>query len=343
MKAWALPLSLLLGTAALRASAEEAHAVATLDLSHGDGASGCMSDSALTKAVEQRLHRRVFVQGPADLKLAIRLERAGGPAWRASLILRDGAGRELGRRELATEAHDCSSLDASLALVVALLIDTPPEPEPSPEPTTAVESTPVRGPPPKASRPPTTITLPKDTDAPRAPWRVAIALSGALVVGTLPGVAPGAALALELEPPHFATVQLFAEAFPARTADGESTRPSGVRVSLARAGILVCPLVYGGGGLRIAACAGEAAGRVAAEAFGFDRNEQVNGFWFSLQAGAIASLSLFGPVALRGAVLADAPITRDGYVSRDSNGASSRLFRPAPVALEAQLGLGVEL
>ncbi len=344
MKAWAVPLSLMFGTATLGARAEPAHALATLALARSGGAESCIAPKALMRAVERRLGRRVFVSDAADLRLSIQLDATPGPAWRARLTLHDGIGRELGRRELVTEAPDCSALDASLALVVALLLDAPPEPPPAPTPATETAAPPPPAAPPvAASLPPTAIRLPKDTDAPRTPWRIGLALSGALAIGSLPGVAPGGAVSLELGPPRFATILVFAELFPPRASYVESTTNRGVRVSLQRAGILVCPLEHAAARVRVAACAGELAGRSAAEAFGFDENERVSGFWFSLQAGAVASLRLVGPLALRAAALAEAAITRNGYVAQQSNGAKIGLFRAAPIAFDAQIGVGVEL
>src|SRR5688572_13338077 len=147
MRAWVAVLLLVLGTLVPRASLGDTSRVlvATLKLEKGAGTEQCIDAPELSSAVEARLGRRVFgVRTPADLDVRLRLERPGSNQWRGDLLLLDDAGNELGRREIVTKAKDCSALDASLALVVALLVDAPPNlpPERAPPPATSTEAPP---------------------------------------------------------------------------------------------------------------------------------------------------------------------------------------------------------
>src|SRR6186713_2884796 len=121
---------------------ERERSLARLELAANDETRGCMGKRELEKAVERRLKRQVFRE-PAELLVEVRFARTES-GWSAALVLFDDERRELGRRALDTAAADCSALDASLALVVALLVDSPPEPPP-----------PLPPPPPEAAPPET--------------------------------------------------------------------------------------------------------------------------------------------------------------------------------------------
>ncbi|HEX6274685.1 MAG TPA: hypothetical protein VFZ53_16700, partial [Polyangiaceae bacterium] len=124
-------LAIALGAASAHA-ADGARSLARLELASPADDSSCIGKGELERAVERRLRRKVFRE-PAALVVEVRVERIPN-GWSAELVLRDAESRELGRRALDTAASDCSSLDASLALVVALLVDSPPMPPPPAEP-----------------------------------------------------------------------------------------------------------------------------------------------------------------------------------------------------------------
>jgi hypothetical protein len=180
--------------------------VAELAVEKAPGAERCIEKAALASAVETRLGRRVFdVRRPPDLDVKVRLGRPRPNEWRAELVLLDLNGNELGRRELVTKARDCSALDASIALVLALLVDAPPNlppPEPAAEsdsPAPPAEPAPA---PPQPPRPAAPLVLPSDTFAPREPGRVALSVSAATVVGVAPRPLFGAAVTLGFRPPR---------------------------------------------------------------------------------------------------------------------------------------------
>src|SRR5262245_30255859 len=126
MRVWIRALALSFVTLFPRAGRAEPPRVlvATLEVQKDAGTERCIEKPELAKAVEARLARPVFdVRNPPDLKVRLHLARPSPNEWRGDITLLDATGNELGRRELVTKARDCSALDASVALVIALLVD----------------------------------------------------------------------------------------------------------------------------------------------------------------------------------------------------------------------------
>ena len=106
--------------------AEAPAPTATLDVNRAEGAESCLEATALQTAVERRLERSVFVPpGRSAVGVKLHFERRADRTFVAEVELLDRHGTPLGRRELKTRAAHCSALDDSLALVVALLVDSP--------------------------------------------------------------------------------------------------------------------------------------------------------------------------------------------------------------------------
>ena len=245
---------------------------ARLELSKGPGAEQCLDQQRLSRAVEARLQRRAF---RADLKatLHVRIAIARNDAgWSAVLTMHDGAGAFLGRRSLVTEAADCSALDESLALVVALLVDSPPAAVPDTEPDppahdTSSQSAPQLMPAPAPAvsgtkapenRETPAIRLPADTPAPRAPWRLRLAAEGSGAIGVLPGFAPGIELGFGAKAKALPELRLFAGVYTQR--EQPSGRPgsaSGARFDFAYVGLELCPFERAFGALEWFVCAGQ--------------------------------------------------------------------------------------
>jgi hypothetical protein len=116
----------------------------------------CIQPAELAQRVEERLGQPVFGADPS-LRINGVLRRSDdAPTWRAKLTLIDEQGTVLGSREVSSDEQDCRALEASLVLVVAVMIDPlaafrappqaeapppppppappPPDPPPSPEP-----------------------------------------------------------------------------------------------------------------------------------------------------------------------------------------------------------------
>jgi hypothetical protein len=332
MRAWFAGVVLL---AAAPLHAESAHLTATLDVKRAPGAEECLDATALAKAVETRLGRAAFRGASPELEVTVELERLPDGVWRAQLLLEDAKGQALGRRELLSAEPSCAALDPSLALVVALLVDAPPAPpvEPPPPSDTSVPPPPRPLPP-----PPTPIRIPRAPPPPEEPWRLGASLSAALSLGWLPSFAPGASLALSAEPPRLPELVAFAQFFAPRRRDSAEGR--GVEVSLMRVGLAVCPSLYRGSSVRVAACVGQTVGRVSATAFGFDENRRSADLGYAVEVGGLFQLSLIGPLTFRVFPGVEVPLTRNVYVSGPERAV---LFRSSPVAARGEMGLGVEL
>jgi hypothetical protein len=321
----------VLGAASARA--EDEHARARLERVAAPGAESCMGKRELEAAVEARLNRDVFSDPPA-LVVEVRLAKKES-GYRAELALTDAQGHELGRRELVSRAGDCSALDASLALVVALLVDSPPEAPPSAAPAPTPEK------PPSPPPPPTPIALPKDTFAPRAPWRFAPTLSASGAVGRLPGFALGARAGVGFLPPRFPEFRLSVGGLLPKEEmlDGQ---PYGARFSLVDAMVELCPLEHAGTAVRLSACLGQSIGSLAVTGIGFDRNDTASSLDAVLTAGIASWFYLAPPLGIRLGLSAGFPLSRNSY-GAPTPGGRVVVWQRGYVLGSGELGVGLEL
>lgn len=331
-----LPCALGIAVTAVSAGARAAPNVA-LEVERGPGASGCIDAQRLRASVERRLKRRVFdAARPPELWVHVRFE--GGERYTTRVVLSDREG-PLGHRELTTEARHCSALDDSLALVVALLVDTPPA-RPSPAPTQPpAETAPPRAEP-RAE--PTPIELPPETAAPRAPLRFEAHAAALLGVGLLPGVALGGELGLGLKLANGPWLRAVGELYAEREAH-LSGGASGVRLRAVRWGLELCPFSIPLGPLEAQPCLGQRVGWLRASGFGFDQNAETTRLFYSLTLGAQGVLPLGGPCGLVLGAHGEFPFARDEFTARADGVRSQALFQVAPVTAVAKLGLRVEL
>jgi hypothetical protein len=323
------------------------HALATppavrLELVRGPGAEACVDAGRLERMVERRLGRRVFDTSPsAELELRVRL--SAGSGWKAVMNLSDSGGL-LGIRELSTAAPHCSSLDDSVALVVALLVDTPPErPERTQVPAQpAFESKPgaeVRR---TTTARPTRIVLPEDTFAGREPMRWDVRAGGIAVVGILPGIAPGFGLSAGLRWSRGPWIRLLGELFPARD-EGLVAGTSGASFSLVRAGAEVCAVSWKSSAVALEACMGQRVGRLRAAGFGFDANRETARFHYSLAAGGNAAIPLSPAFGIEVGLRAELPLLRDRFTARADEATEVKVFQGFPVGGIAAVGFRFEM
>jgi hypothetical protein len=313
----------------------EAALLAVLSVEHGRGAEGCMSQPQLERSVEKRLKRRVFVaEAEAQLRLRVRFVAQPDSQIEARIELASRDGTPRGTRSLVTTGH-CSKLDDSLALSVALLVDQPPEPEPG---AAAASSTapPETKPPPPARR---VIEIPQEVDAPREPWHVGVGAAGKGIWGALPGITPAAMLAIRLVPPHVPSILVQAEAYWPATAERDAD--SGARFRLLRVALSLCPGLAETSRLNLGLCVGQQLGWLTAEGYGFDHDATQRRLGYALRLGGEGGLRLFTPVSLRAYLGAEVPLVRDHFTSGGRD--AQQLFRPAPVGLEAEIGLEARL
>ncbi|HWZ91951.1 MAG TPA: hypothetical protein VNW92_23970 [Polyangiaceae bacterium] len=327
-------------------------------LGHGDVALGverrpgteqCIETAALERAVEARLHRTVFTTQPsAQLRIDLVLDHATDTQWSAELSLRTASGASLGQRRIETSARHCSALDDSLALVIALLVDSPPPVPAEAAPLAAPGSIPPMVPSPlpvnpaspAKPAPATTIQLPSDTHAPREPWHADVAAGAALTGGVLPGVAFGPEASLGFKPAYVPEVRLFGGLLGQRESRVGSSA-SGARFGFAYVGLELCPGFAAPRRLRPFACLGQVVGRLRAEAFGFDENRLSNLLRFALQVRLGIALSITGPLSLRLDGRGELPMTHSVFVYGARNGQEGGIYKTSPVAGVLELALAL--
>ena len=178
--------------------------LAELEWHEAPAGGNCIDAERLASTVEQRLGRQVFVpHDSADVRVRGGITRIDG-RWVVKIELASAAGDAMGERDLETESPDCSSLDDSLALVLAVMLDIPKTrvPEPvapaAPAPTTPAALAPA-APVPRTS----ILRLPRDTPPRRPSTRIEAGLGGVVTYGLLPQVAWGLRAHVAVAPPSF--------------------------------------------------------------------------------------------------------------------------------------------
>ncbi len=329
------------------------------------GAESCISTQKLASAVEKRIGRRAFVSASqADISLEGRVERLDGTLWRATLVMSDPRGRNLGGRVLKAEGEDCAVLEPSLILVVAIAIDpgaalssvAGPDDGLSDEATVmldqlglpkvtyaeAIEQLAVPDPnPPRAE--PMPPKSPRRTPRaarppPRPGWEVQVALGVLVESFVLPEAATGGSVLLAYMPAGRWGLEL--EGDRLLEVERELTPAGRARLSLFRGGVAGCFLPVPGEVLSLRLCGGPALGALSVETSDFMEDSDLAQLWSELRLGGrlvVAQGALLLHLGLRGAV----PLTRDRLRHELAGGELRTLHRPGAVALQGGLGVGL--
>lgn len=254
---WFRVVARLLAIGAMLASSVALAAPAPHELrwTRADGAERCIEPAALIAAVEHRIGRPLG-DGAAPVRTIDGHVEPTADGFRVVLVVRDPNGAALGERTLE-EPGDCRRLDASLVLVLSLIVDSD-----------ALGVAPAPAPAPDSSAPPAELRreLPPPP-APRPSWRFAAVLSGVGALGALPGVAVGGDLVLDVDPPGLPPLLA---SFGAWLPDRASVTAGESRFTALGVGLLACAPLARAGELR--ACAGAEGVRVAATSTGFAVN-----------------------------------------------------------------------
>jgi len=323
------------------AGATSPHPSARLELTHAPGAERCIDAKRLVRAVEARLSRRVFETDKAPLLLRVEL-RHEGDAFVAELELADELG-ELGRRELSSRARHCSALDDSLALVVALLVDTPPAraPEPAKAPASPKHAEkPVEAKPPEPVRA-TPLELPRDTLAPREPWLFQLRLSGIVAWGLLPSTSFAPEFAVAARPPRGLLWRGSFEYFFSQEARVSSD--AGAHFSRQRVGLELCWPDLFGARVSGSICLGQRLGRLAASGFGFDHNLEERVFTFAISGAFDVRFPVGRYFAVTVGGRAELPLSRHRFSARLSDGSNRDVFSEPPVGGMLRAGFETDL
>ena len=289
---------------------------------HWTAASAACADEATVKrAVERQLGRRVFASDEhADVHLYGDVALGRDDRWHASLVTRTKEGGVVGSRAITSATSDCSSLDASVTLLVALAV-SPQVERSAPAPALPTIERPVQ-------------SAPKIR---KASWEGAARLGGGVAVGLLPAFAPGVIAGIEVRPPHFFPIDLSAPLWPS----GDSSGSSGGRFLIGGATLSVCPGTAVAPRLRVALCGGVGVGAIWGRGVGFDANRDATKPFGTVDVGGRAEIELAGPVFVAVALRAIVPFVRPQFVVDDGGGRRQTIFAMSPLsgALDLQTGV----
>ncbi len=279
---------------------------------------------------------------------------------------------ELGVRRLQVGTPDCGVLAEQLALIVAVLVETgdrsspasasaPPPEDAPPEPPTEMWP-----PGPEDETPPETNQtgpsraqqrrLARNFSPDRAAkglrrllgrqTRVALTVGGSLGLGLLPGPGWGLSGALRIAPqplwPIFLRIDWWSprQVFPELVTSAPEERAS-IEFSSTYATLGLCPLVKHLRPIQLSGCATLSAGVLRGQANGFRENGSKPRALMMIGIAGRGEVSL-GKLAFAALQIAgQAPVLRESFLYFQAGGSLRELHRPAPVALQSILALGL--
>jgi hypothetical protein len=336
-----------------RAGADPAsHRLASLAWIRKPGAEQCIGPMALSEEVAKKLGREA-ITAPSRASLAIeghieRVDSDGG--WRATLAVVSETGEVQGLRELHGTDADCRSLDESLALVIALLIEPGAILAPIPHAVEAPPSVTLSPPPPPVFpglplKPVVAVSIappplaPSASSPPAQRWVFDGGVGVVGGVGLLPGpLVPGLALRARLKPPRWPAIELDGAFWTPR-----SSGTPGASFALGWGALSICPLVLAAGADVLSLCVGGAFAGLVAETAGLSPAATKARFVFYPQAAFRYERRLFGPLTASAGLGMVVPTDRAVFYYLDRHGARQDVFQQAPVACTFDLGLGVRL
>lgn len=306
---------------------------------------GCGGADALGRAVEERLHRSVFVrEDEADIEIAITIEsRPNERSGHALIIERDRSGSELGRRDVPVANDDCTKSLDTLAVVLAIMVGstrTTTEPPRHPEP--------ARAAPPPAPRRPSTAADRAPPKPPPRPLRWQAAPLAGVVVGSgiMPGVAWGLTAGVVITPPidRFSAIARGSYWPPQSTGTRLPANVDRIGAAILGCYELVRSPETSREALGVAACGGIDVSRLAARSA--DLTRPTNS---SAVAGLLGEVRLGYRLPLGENLVVEPAIAvqvsfvgkRDRFTYRDVTGRELTLLQPAFVAAEAGFGVVV--
>ncbi|HEX7664300.1 MAG TPA: hypothetical protein VF407_07320 [Polyangiaceae bacterium] len=312
------------------------HATSSLSWVRLPGTESCLPAAELSTRVEAKVGRAVFVSpSVADIAIEARAEKSP----EGVRIVVQGTARDgdvLGTRELG--GKDCKSLEDSLVLVVALMVDRDAKPA-----ATAPPPSPPAVPPP----PPPVVTKEvheireiHDAPPPSESWKLDAMSAFELAIGRTPNVAPSVSAGILAEPPHFVPIELGVYVVPHDSAEDGAHR---VSVSVVAADVGVCPRRPVGTRLRLGACVGARLGSYRAEGDGFVTSSAQTSFLADARVTPRAEIDLVGPLFVFGDAGISFALQRQHVFFADSNGTSATLVDRPLVGADFGLGFGLRI
>ncbi|HEX2671413.1 MAG TPA: hypothetical protein VHM25_11105 [Polyangiaceae bacterium] len=300
--------------------------VAVLVWDGGTVSPACDRSAELARNVAAYLGRDAF-EPNAPLSIRIGLRRSPDDRALIADISKVGEdGKVIGVRSVSA-GGSCETLDDPLTLVVALMLDAPPEepapvaPVPTPEPLTAPEPT-------------EHDPLERDPDPEETNTEPGFALISAGVgssIGLLPFPNYGPRLQIELKPRRFWGISLSGLALFGSHTDLPGSGSIDFRSILA--GAALCPLDTLRDRYWLAACGGVEVAWIEAEGSGLSPHRRKTDWTLSPSLQLQAARQVAGPLLLGGLLGVSFPISRNRYVYRDIGGSSHLAFEVASPAL----------
>lgn len=281
----------------------------------------CLTESALRQAVERTLGRQVFADDPGLAEVRGEIAPAG-TGFRARISLHQ-SGQPTVQRTLST-GKVCGRLDESVAVVVALMIDTvlaPAEPVQMavPDEPPAADAA--------AIAPPTTTTAVAPAGQ---PLTMGLALAGGVGHGVLPGWTPEAGLVARLRPSPWLGVEADLRWLATKRALNDGAL--GGDFSAWTATLRGCAGTHGAR-LRFAGCLGVGSGRLTGSGVGLNAREPPSG---TLLFAAVTPARVGVRVAPHVWLSADASVRlmlrRERFGFLDTQGEFAAVHRPSLLA-----------
>ncbi len=286
--------------------------------------------------------------GPSSRHAVARAEVAHLGAARWSVHLATEVDGQTGERTI--EADSCAALASATALIVAWTIDparaaaaspapspSPPAPSDPPTATTPPEP-PASAPPPAPAPPPPVATAPARAADPlaRVAGRVALAALGDL--GSLPGPAPGGELAVGAT---LAALRVEVSGVALASQDARRSAAEGAHLRRLELGLRGCFSVAQSAALELAPCLGARLTHLSSEGFGETTPYDREAWGSALEAAALGTWRLAGPVSLRAMLGLVLPLARPPVVVLDARDGTVPIAQASVASGRASLGLEV--
>jgi hypothetical protein len=299
-----------------------------LTWAQGPGAGSCADGSTLEHAVETKLGMSIFAStGRPDWKLDGAVRRTSG-AWEAEVNLRSPNGTLVGTRHHRSEQPECTELSEALVLIIALMVETAPQPEPTPPPMAP------------GLRRPLEARRPAGPTRPESSFEAHLGIFPLIGLGMRSGPAFGARVQGMLVLKGPLGFEVGAETwFPTQFTSGAHSFAVAQLAMRTGACISAHPLAR----LQAATCAGLLAGIY--QLTSGDLPPPFQPFSPLLDAGLRGQLSLAvtSVLELSAGVGAGVRLIRPRFGYVDANGAPVALFSAAPLTLDLGIGLSLSL
>ena len=315
--AFALTAALAARTASASGEADNVHPGVHLSWVRADGAGVCPDAAAIEAEVSERLGDNPFARTPTQFVEAIVTQKPAG--FEVAIAMRASDGRLLGNRSLTSSPGDCRSIATAAALTIAILIDP---------------DALARAPAPKPPPPPPVDVAP----GPRLPPGRVTAI-GAAGWGLVPGVAPGAGLAVTVDVARPLALGLSAVFYPeSRTAAPDD----GFGFGLTYAELVGCwvPLAPATA-LRLEVCAGATAGVLHAVVFSGTPTEPGQRWTFAAAQLTRVIIPIYRAVVAEIGLEVTKPLPRRAFFVEGRPPGMDTVFTQPVVTLAGWAGIGL--